>query len=279
VRVEHAPAKLNLLLQVGAPRTDGLHPLCSIFVALDLVDEVRVEPAAGESDTVSCPGVEAENLAARALAAYRAAAPRADLAPLSVQIQKRIPVAGGLGGGSADAAAVLRAADALAGERLEPRALREVAAGLGADVPSQLAPRSALVQGVGERVEPIELPPMAFVLVTSAEGLSTPHVYGELDRLRAAGVAAPRSRLEPDRVRGLARAPLALLASRLENDLQVAALSLRPALIETLAQLGDAGALAARVTGSGPTAFGVFADRAGAEAAAVIPGSMVAEPL
>ncbi len=280
MRVERAPAKLNLVLQVGPPRSDGLHALCSIFVALGLEDEIHVGRAEGAGvDVVSCPGVDGENLATRALGAYRAAAPHAGLPPLSVEIRKRIPVAGGLGGGSADAAAVLRVADDLAAGALGPDALRGLAAGLGADVSSQLEPRSALVQGVGERVEPLTLPPMAFVLVPSAGGLSTAQVYAELDRLRAAGTAPARAGLDPAATRRLATASLPELAAGLENDLEAAALSLRPELAETLAGLRDAGALAARITGSGPTAFGVFADRAGAEAAAAgITGSVVTEP-
>ncbi len=236
---------------------------------------MRVEP--GADDAVSCPGVEGENLASRALEAYRAASPPGALAPLRISIAKRIPVAAGLGGGSADAAAVLRAAEALTAEPLGPTALHAVAAGVGSDVPSQLAPRAALVQGVGEQVEPVALAPMAFVLVPSDEGLSTPSVYAELDRLRAQGAAPPRPRLDPLVARRLAGAAVPALAAGMENDLEAAALSLRPELGETLAALRGAGALGARITGSGPTAFGVFHDRESAQAAAArIPGAIVA---
>lgn len=276
--VECAPAKLNLLLQVGRPRADGLHPLCSVFAALDLEDEVRVERAGEGRDTVSCPGVNGENLASRALTAYRAAAPDAGLPALKVSIEKRIPVAAGLGGGSADAAAVLRAATELAAHPLDPAGLHAVAAALGSDVPSQLQPRAALVQGAGERVESLTLPPMAFVLAPSSEGLSTTHVYAELDRLRAAGVLPPRDRLDPEAARLLARAPVPELAGATQNDLEAVALSLRPGLKGTLDALREAGALGARITGSGPTAFGVFAERALAEAAALrVPGAIVSE--
>jgi hypothetical protein len=113
--VEAAHAKVNLVLRVGPPRADGLHPLCSLFAALELADEVRVTPcAAGGVDEVVCPGVDGENLAARAAAAFRIAAPEAGLPPLRIEIDKRIPVAAGLAGGSADAAAVLRADNELA---------------------------------------------------------------------------------------------------------------------------------------------------------------------
>jgi 4-diphosphocytidyl-2-C-methyl-D-erythritol kinase len=264
--VELAPAKLNLVLQVGRRRADGLHELASLFVSLDLCDELRVEAA--ERDEVVCPQVPGPNLAGAALRAFR---DEADLPPLRVEIDKRIPVAAGLGGGSADAAAALRAANALAARPLPAPALRRIAATVGSDVPSQVEPRHALVTGAGEEVEPLELPEMTFVLVASPDGLSTADVYAEADR-----IASTRERLDPGVLRELARAPLPELAARLENDLEPAALSLRPELAGTREALLDAGALAARVTGSGPTVFGVFATRADAErAAARVPGSLM----
>lgn len=265
-----APAKVNLLLHVAPPRADGLHPLCSLFASIDLADEVRLEPA--EADEVRCPGVPGPNLAARALAAYREAAGEQAPPPLRVTIDKRIPVAAGLGGGSADAAAVLRALDERSKRPLGPDVLRAIGARLGADVPSQIEPRHSLVTGAGEHVEPIgRLPPMVLVLVPQAEGLSTAAVYAEADR-----IGATRPGLDPDAVRALAGAPLPELARALENDLQAAALSLRPDLERPLAQLRTAGAMAALVTGSGPTAFGVFAAASEAErAAAEVPGALL----
>jgi 4-diphosphocytidyl-2-C-methyl-D-erythritol kinase len=266
---EPAPAKVNLVLHVGRPRADGLHPLCSLFASLDLVDEVTVEEA--DADSVRCPDVPGDNLASRALAAYRRAA-AAGPPPLAVTIEKRIPVAAGLGGGSADAAAVLRAADALAAPPLGAHRLRRVAAELGSDVPSQVEPRHALVTGTGEQVEPVELPGMATVLVPQSRGLSSGEVYAELDRL-----GGGREHLDPDALRRLAAAPLGELAGGVENDLEPAALSLRPELGRSLAALRDAGALAAAISGSGPTAFGVFANGAAAELAARgIEGAVVA---
>lgn len=264
-----APAKVNLLLHVAPPRADGLHPLCSLFASIDLADELHLEPA--PADEVLCAGVPGPNLAERALAAYREAAGEAAPGPVRVTIDKRIPVAAGLGGGSADAAAVLRALDERAERPLGPDALRAVGARLGADVPSQVEPRHALVTGAGEEVEPVELPPMALVLVPQDEGLSTAAVYAEADR-----IGATRARLDPDAVRAVAASPLAELAGALDNDLQAAALSLRPQLERPLAALREAGALAALVTGSGPTAFGVFEDVAAAERAARrVPGGLV----
>ena len=264
---ERAHAKVNLVLHVGAPRPDGLHPLCSLFASLDLADVLTVE-AGGSEDMVICPGVEGENLAARALEAFRAAAPGGDLPPLRVTIGKRIPIAAGLGGGSADAAAVLRAANRLAGAPLDAGALRSLGASLGSDVPSQIDPRHALVTGTGELVEPLELTQMGLVLLPRREGLSTAAVYAELDRLRAGGELHPRGALDPEPLRRLASGSVAEIAAGLENDLEAAALSLRPELEGHLAELRQAGALAARISGSGPTAFGVFGDRDSAGSAA-----------
>jgi 4-diphosphocytidyl-2-C-methyl-D-erythritol kinase len=172
-------------------------------------------------------------------------------------------VAAGLGGGSADAAATLRAANRLAGEPLDAAALRELGASLGSDVPSQIEPRHALVSGVGERVEPIELPLRFAVLVPRREGLSTAAVYAEFDRL-----GLGREQL------GCAELRTALGAA-LENDLQPAALSLRPELAEVLDRLEAAGS-PALISGSGPTCFALFDSPAAAVAAAAgLEGTLV----
>ena len=182
-------------------------------------------------------------------------------------------MAAGLGGGSADAAAALRIANELAARPLGAEELLRLAADLGSDVPSQLDPRHALVQGVGERIEPLELPALVAVLVPDPEGLSTATVYAEADRL-----GGTRASLDPEPLRELAAAAPAELAAGLENDLQQAALSLRPELSARLDSLRSAGALGAAVSGSGPTCFGLFADRRAAqEAAASIPGALTAE--
>jgi 4-diphosphocytidyl-2-C-methyl-D-erythritol kinase len=258
---EHAPAKVNLILQVGDVRDDGLHELASLFASLELADELTIDIGDGERDEVICAGVSGPNLATRVIDELRAELD-GDLPPLRVDIHKRIPVAAGMGGGSADAAAVLRAGNAIAGSPLDAAALRAVGARIGADVPSQIEPRHALVTGAGEHVEPLELPPLALVLIPQDTGLSTADVYREADR-----IGSTRSRLDPDALRALAGASPAELAAALENDLEAAALSLRPELATGLHALRDAGALAARITGSGPTAFGLFTDRALAERA------------
>ena len=271
---ELAYAKLNLVLHVGPRRDDGLHPLCSLFASIDLADELTAEPLEAGDDVVECLGVPGDNLAARALREFRSRAGR-ELPPLALTITKRIPVAAGLGGGSADAAATLRIANELSGHALGEEELLRLAADLGSDVPSQLEPRHALVQGTGERIEPIKLPAFTAVVVPNPEGLSTAAVYAELDRLDAA-----RADLDPARLADLAGSATRPqdLAAALENDLQRAALSLRPDLEPTLDALRDAGALGAAVSGSGPTCFGLFEHRAAAEAAAsAIPGSLVTE--
>lgn len=258
---ERAPAKVNLVLRVAAPRADGMHELCSLFASLELSDDVTAEPA--ETDSVHCPGVDGPNLAARALAAYRAAAPESGVPPLAVKIDKHVPVAAGLGGGSADAAAILRAADRLAGTPLGADRLREIAAQVGSDVPSQVDPRHAVVTGTGQGVEPVALPPLELALVPSEPGLATAAVYAEHDRL-----GGGRTDLRPAEVRAVAGGSVRELAAALENDLEPAAMSLRPELEETRTALLEAGALAAMVSGSGPTVFGVFAGSADADAAA-----------
>jgi 4-diphosphocytidyl-2-C-methyl-D-erythritol kinase len=148
--------------------------------------------------------------------------------------------------------------------------LRELAAGVGADVPSQVEPAHALVTGAGEHVETVSLPQMGLVLLPNPQGLSTAEVYGEADR-----IGSTRDLLEPDRLRGLAAGSLEDLAVALENDLQPAALSLRPELQAAIDALTGAGALGAGLSGSGPTAFGVFSGPAeAARAAAGLEGAI-----
>jgi len=255
-----APAKLNLCLFLGPRRGDGLHELCSLFEPLALADEVTV--AGAERDEVVCAGVEGENLAAVALHRLRERGWARE--PLRIEIAKRIPVAAGLGGGSADAAAVLRiAAGEVAG-------LERLAAEIGADVPSQLDPSLALVRGAGERVARLPEPaPHAAVLLPGGGGLSTAAVFAEADRL---GLGRGAEELEALAQRLLAAAgagasPLDY-PELLENDLEPAARSLRPEIGDALEALRAAGAPLALLTGSGPTAFGLFGDLATARAAA-----------
>ena len=255
-----APAKLNLCLYLGPRRADGLHELCSLTDALTLSDRIAIGEA--RVDEVWCDGVEGPNLAARALEALRERG--WSRSPLGIEIEKRIPIAAGLGGGSADAAAVLRLA------RGEVDDLDELAAELGADVPVQLEPGRALVRGAGERVERLERSEeYAVVLITSTAGVATADVYAEADRL---GLGRKRSQLDAlaERLRdaaGTGASPLAHL-ELLENDLQRAALALRPEIADAIEALESFGAARALITGSGPTAFGLFGDIASADGAA-----------
>jgi len=255
-----APAKLNLCLYLGHRRDDGLHELRSLFCPITLSDRIVVSDA--ERDEVVCPQVDGPNVAEAALAALRDRGWRAN--PLRVEIEKRIPVAAGLGGGSADAAAVLRLA------REEIGDLDRIAAELGADVPSQLDPAFALVGGAGEGVEPLAAPAhFGIVLVPDDEGLSTAEVYAEADRLGLGREPAELEEIAAELLRA-ARGGASPLAYRelLVNDLAHAAVSLRPRITGALKALRDAGAEVALVTGSGPTAFGLFADVAAADVAA-----------
>jgi 4-diphosphocytidyl-2-C-methyl-D-erythritol kinase len=268
----HAPAKLNLCLYLGGRREDGLHELCSLFEPLALADLITLPtlttPEVGQSrmgvdlDEVVCPEVEGENLVTRALAALREHGWQHP--PLRVEIEKRIPVAAGLGGGSADAAAVLRLA---AGEVED---LEQIAAALGADVPSQLTPALALVRGAGESVELLPQPqPHAVVLLPGGGGLGTADVFAEADRLGLGRADEELTELAR-RLRAVAGAGSSPLAypELLVNDLEPAARSLRPEIGVALDLLRDAGAPHAMLTGSGPTAFGLFESLAAARAAA-----------
>jgi 4-diphosphocytidyl-2-C-methyl-D-erythritol kinase len=263
-----APAKLNLCLYLGPRRDDGLHELCSLFEPLSLADRIEVsERASGEADEVVCAGIGGENLAARALTALRERGWTAP--PLRLEIEKRIPVAAGLGGGSADAAAVLRLARDPVGASGWIPDLGEIAAQLGADVPSQLQPALTLVRGAGERVERLPQPaPHAVVLLPDGGGLGTAEVFAEADRLGLGRDAAELDELAGRlRAAGGGASPLSYV-EMLTNDLEPAARSLRPEIGEALDALRAAGAPAALQTGSGPTAFGLFENLSAARAAA-----------
>ncbi len=263
----HAPAKINLCLFLGPRRDDGLHALCSLFEPLALADAIDV--FAADADEVICPGIEGENLAAQALAALRERG--WDAPPLRVEIEKRTPVAAGLGGGSADAAAILRLTrDPALGGSGPPPDLAEIAAELGADVPSQLVPALALVQGAGERVDRLPAPAShAVLLLPAGGGLGTAEVFAEADRL---GLGRSEAELDELAARlreaaGAGASPLDY-AALLANDLEPAARSLRPDIGAALDALRAAGAPLAFLTGSGPTTVGLFPTLAEAKSAA-----------
>jgi 4-diphosphocytidyl-2-C-methyl-D-erythritol kinase len=257
------PAKVNVHLAVGEARPDGYHDLVTVFQALSLADEVTV--AAADNPGVECHGEGAaavpdgdDNLAWRAV---RLLAEHVDREPrVRVVINKGIPVAGGMAGGSADAAAALVGLSALWRLDLTREDLAGLAARLGSDVPFALHGGTALGTGRGERIIPVlARHTFHWVIALDHVGLSTPEVYGELDRLR--GVGSPQSvgAVEPV-LEALASGDPRQLALLLGNDLQAAAISLRPSLRRTLRAGVAAGALAGMVSGSGPTCVFLCAD-------------------
>src|SRR5689334_341525 len=250
------PAKVNLELLVGAPREDGYHPLSTIFHAVNLFDEVTVMSAPEWGIAVSGPQalgvpVDGTNLAARA--AQRLAEVGGVDEPVHITIRKDIPVAGGMAGGSADAAATLVACDHLWGTGLSRPELEEIAAGIGSDVPFLLGGGTAMGSGRGEVLAPVlARGSYHWVFALSEGGLSTPAVYAECDRLRGdRPVPSPSS--SPEMMTALRSGDARALGEALSNDLQAAAISLMPALGEVLDAGLEFGALGGVVSGSGPT--------------------------
>jgi 4-diphosphocytidyl-2-C-methyl-D-erythritol kinase len=254
------PAKVNLQLSVGPRRTDGYHDLATVFQAISLHDEVIARPAdaitvtvegVGTATDVSGVPTDGTNLAVRAA---RALAARAGISDgVALRIRKAIPVAGGMAGGSADAAAALLACDALWGTGLSRADLDELAAGLGADVPFGLLGNTALGVARGDRLsEVLGRGAFHWVLAVDTEGLSTAAVYAECDRLRGAA-EVPEPVADPALMSALRAGDAAALGRALSNDLEAAALSLRPSLARTLAAGRELGVLGAMVSGSGPT--------------------------
>ena len=268
-----APAKVNLHLGVGAPRADGFHPLETVFHAVDLYDDLTVRTADRWGLYIHAGGAVAgadlptgeDNLvtrAARLLADLHGRAPYA-----VVELHKRIPMAGGLAGGSADAAAALRALDRLWEARTSEADLFRLAAELGSDVPFALVGGTAVGTGRGEVLTPVaDHARWWWVLVLSAEGLSTPAVYRHFDEIVPDIPAAPPP---ADRLlEALATGDPQRLAPVLHNDLQQAAVDLRPDLGRLIAEGEAAGALRGLVSGSGPTCAFLCESRAHAHAVA-----------
>ena len=276
-----APAKLNLGLRVLGRRSDGYHRIESLFVPLDLCDEVEIEWQRAPAPSV-CFSIELadadlrpgdvpggpDNLAARAARSFLDAA-GLDL-ELRLRLRKRIPVAAGLGGGSSDAGAVLRAMSELFPSALPAGEARRLALELGADVCFFLDPRPALVSGVGEIVTPVDrVPPLAFLLANPGVSLSTVAVYQTYDGLPSALTPVkPGSTMRA--LSGLQGDPSALAGcfeKLLENDLEPAALRLCPALAGLRERIRAAGALGTGMSGSGATVFGAFSDQLSARSA------------
>jgi 4-diphosphocytidyl-2-C-methyl-D-erythritol kinase len=257
-----APAKVNLLLEVGPRMPDGYHRLATIFHAVSLFDEVTAtqsEPAAGEDDiTVTVEGagahdvpVDDTNLAVRAAVLLSDYAEAGE--PVRLHIRKGIPVAGGMAGGSADAAAALVACEALWQTGVGRRRLFEIAAEVGADVPFALLGGTAVGSGRGDRLTPaLARGDYHWVIAVARRGLSTARVYQELDRLRS-GRVLPEPRVPDTMMQALRRGDPETVGALLSNDLQPAAVSLLPDLERTLAVGSEYGALGGLVSGSGPT--------------------------
>ncbi len=270
-----ARAKINLCLFVGPSRGDGRHELVTLMDSLDLADDVVAQTGVEglAVDEVICPGVEGPNLAAKALAAFRERTGW-DGPPLRLQIDKRIPVAGGMGGGSSDAAAALRLAAEVSGIG-DRRLLEEIASGLGADVASQVRGGLMLATGEGSRLRPIpvSLDYTAVILPVAAELLAG-DVYDEADRL-----GLPRDAL--GLARSLTRVQAALSAEtvldHVHNDLQDAARSLCPEIDEVMESAINAGADHALVSGSGPTVLALFIEVSHRERATMAHGTLLDE--
>ena len=251
------PAKLNLQLAVGPPRADGYHDLVTVFHAVSLFDQVTVESAGRDGITVTGEGADrvpadGDNLALRAIAALRAVV--RGRGPVHVTIAKRIPVAAGMAGGSADAAAALVACNELWAVGLTQRQLGEIGATVGSDVAFALLGGTSVGRGRGEQLTPALVPATQYhwVLAFADGQLSTPAVYAALDRMRGAADSAEAT-LDAALMSALRSGNAGQVGQRLSNDLQPAAVSLFPALRKTLATGLELGALGALVAGSGPT--------------------------
>jgi len=269
------PAKVNLQLSVGPLRADGYHDLVTVFHAVSLFDEVTVSEADRTSVVVSGEGGPAvplgpANLAVRAAVALARATGRRSRGSggVRIEIRKRIPVAAGLAGGSADAAAALVACNELWRTGLTTKELRGIGAQIGSDVPFALAGETAVGLGRGERLtRALVTGSYHWVLAFGATGLSTPDVYTACDRLRAARSAqdpaaepVPEPQLSTGLMAALRSGDPAMVGPLLTNDLQPAALSLQPLLRRALAAGNEHGALGGIVSGSGPTCAFLAAD-------------------
>lgn len=264
-----APAKVNLFLHVGAPAADGYHPLCSLMVFADVGDRVRIELGEGRL-TVSGPfarqlGPEPDNLIFRAVRAFVDELGR-PMAELAMGLDKQLPVASGLGGGSGDAGAVLRLIRDVFAPQVDDARLERVAGRLGADGPACLWARPVIAEGRGERLSPAPgLPTINAVLVNPGVAVSTPEVYRRLDASGAFGDITPP--VMPEAFESAAE--LAAWLSRQRNDLEAPAVTVAPevgAVLETLRHEPEA--LLARVSGSGGTCFALCADDIAAESLA-----------
>jgi 4-diphosphocytidyl-2-C-methyl-D-erythritol kinase len=279
-----APGKVNLFFAVGALGADGYHQVVSIYQALNLREAVTVNFA--ESWQIAVSGsipeeqlaqvpTDEENLVVRAAKALLDHSVASQGSAVNFHIFKNVPVAGGMGGGSADAAAALMAVSELANMNLNKEQLHRIASELGADVPFSLLGGTAVGTGHGTELTQIEkVKPVNWVLVTNPKGLSTPSVYRKLDEMRSAKNQDPTKVATPvvpqELIAALQSGDAKLIAKLLHNDLQEAAVALMPELAETMNAGIGAGALAAMVSGSGPTVALLALDRNHADSIASV---------
>ena len=265
---EFAPAKVNLTLAVGSARADGYHPLDSLVVFADWGDELTVRPAKGLGLELSGSAAQAleqepQNLALKAAYALRAAAGKPELGA-QIALDKHLPVAAGLGGGSADAAAVLRALNQLWDLDFSTRQLAEIGAVIGADVPACIYSRPLRMRSIGEQIEPlIAWPELYGVIVNPGQALSTAAVFDAYDGAHPEPLIKTASSVAGSYDQALSH----LLEG--DNDLQPSAVRLCPAVGGVLEALNRHETIAlARMSGSGASCFGICADIADAEATA-----------
>ena len=287
VRVE-APGKVNLFLSVGAPGPDGYHPLTTVFQAVRLIETVTARrQSAQDHGTVTLTleepdadvPTDASNLAVQAAPLLAEATGVGE--GVDLLLRKRVPVAGGMAGGSADAAATLVACNALWGTNLPLPELSALASRLGADVPFPLTGATAVGHGRGDLVTPIMTRgSYHWVFALAEQGLSTPAVFRRFDVLPGAGEPAVRD--VPEALTAALRAgDVRALADSLHNDLQAAAIDLRPELARVISVAEEAGALRAIVSGSGPTIAALVENPAGAQrvSRALMASGLVADVL
>ena len=255
-----APAKVNLSLNITGRRDDGYHLLDSIVVFTAFGDQIDLSPASGDSVRVSGPFAASltaagDNICLRALSAFREAGGEAG--PLAIHIDKQIPVGAGLGGGSSDAAAMLRHLNGASAHPLSEERLSAVALSLGADVPVCLASTAQRMQGIGEILTPLEPPPRGHLVLARPDAmLATGEVFRRWQQAGPAGAASDTGS-RPDRI----------IAAG--NDLEAAATALVPAIGTVLVSLRDCeGIIAAQMSGSGTACFGLFEDAGVAATAA-----------
>ncbi|WP_019169855.1 4-(cytidine 5'-diphospho)-2-C-methyl-D-erythritol kinase [Pseudaminobacter salicylatoxidans] len=261
---EHAPAKINLALHVTGRRADGYHLLESLAVFTEFGDSVSVAPAAEDSFSVTGPfaahlPLNGDNLVVRARDALRALAPYT-ATPVAISLEKNLPIASGIGGGSSDAAATLRA---LARHWHIEADLAVLALTLGADVPMCLAAKSLVARGIGEVLEAVTLPPLPLVLVNPGVAVSTPDVFHALERRDNPPLPPLPARMDAEAMANWLRTA--------RNDLEAPARALAPVIGDVLERLKQAGTPFARMSGSGATCFGLFdSNEAAAHAATTL---------